>query len=61
MTTTSQITYCAAHARTDDLIRAAAATRTPMPRSPRSTRRGIFGIARRSAAPAPAHIAPCHS
>jgi hypothetical protein len=59
MTTPSQITSCAAHARTSDLIRDAAAARL-VPRGPRSTFRpsSWFGR-RRGPAPRP-HAVPGH-
>jgi hypothetical protein len=62
MTTPSQITYCAAHARTDDLVRAAAAARPPVQRGPRSTFRPSTWFGRRPCLgqlPAP-HALPSH-
>jgi hypothetical protein len=61
MTSPSQITYCAAQARTGDLLRAAAAARPPVQRSPRSTFRPATWLGR-CAGPLPRpHAAPCHS
>jgi hypothetical protein len=46
MTTPSQITYCAARARTADLVGAAAASRPPVHRIPRSTFRPTAWVGR---------------
>jgi hypothetical protein len=60
MTTTSSITAHAAQARTDDLVRAAAASRAHAHRSPRSTFGPLRWLGRRPA-PAPPHrAAPTH-
>jgi hypothetical protein len=61
MTTASQITYCTSQARTGDLVRAAAAARPPVQRSPRSTFRPLTWLGRCTGPLPRQRAASCHS